>query len=222
MLLSELQKLLSRIYCLEMHADINDFIVTDRLFIEQTVCDETAVAEEMLLIREPADESDDALDVALYIDSNMLNRLTDADPRKNLHEQNLNDFCTVLEGVSHFVYLVWNAIQDKQITQLELELQAEIDKYISTRLLLESQKNAGLGDNVLSALFESVAFRDDLPEDRLTRYKHANNFAGRYCYHLQQRFPQSRISASMVDELRNFYRMPQRGKLSHMQAAQFS
>ena len=222
MLVSELQKLLSGLYRLEMHADINDFLVTDRLFLEDAVADATPVADEMLLIRESDDDTDDQLDVALYIDENMLDRLVDADPRTNLHARNLNDFCMVLEGVSHFVYLVWNARQDKQITQLELELQAEIDKYLGTRLLLESQANAELADNVLSVLFESVTFRADLPQERLDRYKQANNIASRYCYYLQQRFPQSRISASMMDELRYFYRMPQTGKLSHMQSAQFS
>jgi hypothetical protein len=222
MLLTELQQLLSRLYRLDVDADINDFVVTDSELLQQVICETTPVASEVLLIRESIDESGDALDVALYIDAEMLDRLGSADPRTCLHEQNLNDFCTVLEGVSHFVYLFWNAIRNKQITQLELELQAEIDKYMSTRLLLEAQSNAELSSNIVAALFESVAFRDGLSAERLDRYQRANDFAGRYCYSLQQRFPPNETSATMVDELRSLYRMPQRDKLSHMQSVQFA
>jgi hypothetical protein len=225
MLLRELQQFLENFYRLDIETDIYDFLVTDRFCLDELVVDGTPHSEEMLLIR-AADESneseDNSVDVSLYLDSRMLDRLANTNPGLNLQESNLNDFCTVLEGVSHFVYLVWNAVQNRQITQLELEVQAEIDKYISARMLLESQANNKLADKVLPALFESVAYRQDLPPDRLHRYQQANQFAARYCYNLQQRFPASQVSSSMVDELRDVYRMPQRDKLSHIQTVQYA
>ena len=156
------------------------------------------------------------------LDARMLERLANTNPGANLQESNLNDFCTVLEGVSHFVYLAWNAEHNRQITQLELELQAEIDKYISARMLLESQANRGLAETILHELFESVVYRSDLSPDRLHRYQQANQFAARYCYNLQQRFPSARVSPSMVHELRDVYRMPQRDKLSYFQTVQYA
>ena len=39
------------------------------------------------------------------------------------------DYCTALEGVSHFHYLVWSLARGRNVSLLELELQAEVDKY---------------------------------------------------------------------------------------------
>ena len=51
----------------------------------------------------------------------------------------MEDYWTALEGVSHFVYFAWNAGYDKPVSILELEMQAEIDKYIATFTLLRRQ-----------------------------------------------------------------------------------
>ena len=222
MLLDELQSLLATLYRLEISVDINDFLVTDPAIVDGLLDSATAIAEEMVIVRDAVDYPAGSLDLTLYLDAAMLNRLIDADPRSQLHERNLADFCTVLEGVSHFMCLVWNAVQNKQVTQLELELQAEIDKYIGARLLLESQANNEFTPQVQAALFDSVSYRDNLSAERLARYQYANDFAGRYCYSLAQRFPQSPISHSLLDELRCFYRLPHQEKFSHMQAVQFA
>jgi hypothetical protein len=230
MIVGELQTLLARLYRLDVEFDVNDFIVTDRELVRELVDNDVPIADEMLLIREADAAVNGELDVALYLDADMMQRLAATDPNCgwNLQANNLNDFCIALEGISHFVYVAWNAVQDKQVTQLELELQAEIDKYLSTRLLLESQAgSAGSAEsafsaNVLPALFDTISYREDLPPDRLERYRQANQFAMRFCHNLQQRYPSSTDSPSMLDELRAFYRLPQQGKFSHMQAAQVS
>ena len=46
-------------------------------------------------------------------------------------------FCLALEGVSHFLYLIWNASFDRSVTLLEMELQAEIDKFVMLGIFLE-------------------------------------------------------------------------------------
>jgi hypothetical protein len=230
MLLSELQQFLEELYQLDIEPDIYDFLVTDRFYLDEVVDSNTPHSDEMLLVRDADDSAassgerpaENTVDVALYLDAQVLDRLANTNPSANLHANNLNDFCTVLEGVSHFMYLAWNAVQNRQITQLELEVQAEIDKYISARMLLESQANSRLAAVILPALFESVVYRADLPPDRLQRYQQANQFAARYCYSLQQRFPAAQVSASMVHELRDVYRMPQRDMLSHLQAVQYA
>jgi hypothetical protein len=224
MIVGELQTLLARLYRLDVEFDVNDFIVTDREMVRELVDNDVPIADEMLLIREADAAVNGELDVALYLDADMMQRLAATDPNCgwNLQVDNLSDFCIALEGISHFVYVAWNAVQDKQVTQLELELQAEIDKYLSTRLLLESQAGSAFSVNVLPALFDTISYREDLPPDRLERYRQANQFAMRFCHNLQQRYPSSTDSPSMLDELRAFYRLPQQGKFSHMQAVQVS
>ena len=59
-----------------------------------------------------------------------------ADPRVHLDRENLDPFCVAAEEVSHFVYLFFCARAARQVTQLELELQGEVDKYLSSVFLL--------------------------------------------------------------------------------------
>jgi len=81
----------------------------------------------------------DAVGVSLYLDPALLERLRHADPILALHQGNVADYWTALEGVSHFVYFAWNAAHDKPVSLLELEMQAEIDKYVASYALLRRQ-----------------------------------------------------------------------------------
>ena len=50
-------------------------------------------------------------------------------PRSTLDEANFADFCLAVEGVSHFVYVALRAARERPVSPLELELQAEVDKF---------------------------------------------------------------------------------------------
>ena len=76
--------------------------------------------------------------MALYIDAAVLERLARRDPFDALTHENLADYLTAAEGVSHFVYVAWNTGHDKPVTLLELELQAEVDKYVLGAWLLRA------------------------------------------------------------------------------------
>jgi hypothetical protein len=216
MLLQELQVLLRQIYSLQLDADVTDYLVTDASYLQAFLHDDANTIEETLLLL----EQDESLEMALYLDKDMLARLSESDPCRTLSDHNLDDFCKVLEGVSHFVCVAWNAGKDRSVTRLELEMQAEIDKYVSSRLILEAQKNCGRG--LVDSLFDRVRFRDHLSPESLERYRQANDVAGRYCHNLQLRFPNAGVDMAMLQELRAFYRMSQPDKLSHIHAAQFA
>jgi hypothetical protein len=218
MLLRDMQNLLANYYGLEVTPDVSDYLITDARCLSRLETDRNPSPDETLLVA----AGDEALEVALYLNQDMLRRLIASDPYGDLRASNLDDFCKVLEGVSHFIYLAWNAAKDKSITRLELELQAEVDKYVSTRLLLESQGNSGISHARLrDSLFGAVRYRDDLVADEVARYRHAHSMVGRYCSSLEQRFPVAQATAAMAGELRAFYRMSQPDKFSHMHAAQF-
>jgi len=218
MLLRSLQNLLADFYGLELAADVSDYLVTDPLALNCLQADSQPSPDETLLIG----IGEDQLEVALYLNQALLVRLSATDPIGDLGRSNLDDFCKVLEGVSHFVYLAWNAAKDKCVTRLELELQSEVDKYVSTRLLLESQISRGVcRSRLCDVLFGAVRYRDGLSADEVARYRHANSMVGRYCSTLEQRFPASLSTSAMMEELRVFYRMSQPDKFSHMHAAQF-
>ena len=87
-------------------------------------------------------EDEQGVRLGLFIESGVLDRLARRDPLQALDEDNLADFCTALEGVSHFHYLVWSLARGRNVSLLELELQAEVDKY-ATALALMTRQRAG-------------------------------------------------------------------------------
>ena len=218
-LLAAMQGQLGRLYDVELQQDVRDYVVTDRVMRAALMAGAPGRhSDEQLIVV----ESDGGVDLALYLDCEVLERLASADPRENLSGTNLADFWTVLEGVSHFHYLVWNAAFDKPVTLLELEMQAEVDKYFSTRLLLQEQPAATLGAPLLQRLFEDPGFDPQLDAEEMDRYQSASTLAGRYCASLASRFPAATFTPDLLRELRTFYRLPQTAKIARIRASGFA
>jgi len=218
MLLRHLQQQLARIYDLACGYDVRDFLVTDRRELGRLP--QTApprVCEEQLLVGSDAD----GLRLALYIDAAVLARLASDDPLQRLSASNLADFWTVLEGVSHFVYMSWCADRDRHVSQLELETQAEVDKYVATLFLIGEQTAGRFPARLHRWLFEHTAFDWNLDALELDRYRTANAYAARYCRRLEERFLKRRSPAleSFVREIRCFYRLGTASKLRRIEVA---
>lgn len=219
MLLRDLQRLLQTLYGIDIDADVRDYLVTSATELRLLENDAAArEIEEKLLL----EEIDGELAMALFLDAGLLERLAAMDPRERLCGRNLGDFCTALEGVSHFNYMAWNAAMDRTVTLLELEMQAEIDKYLGARLLLGQQPESDIGDRLVSRLFGSPAFDERLGPAERRRYEDACHLAGRYCHSLECRFPPGLPGGAMVRELRTFFRWPQTAKVSHIRSALLS
>lgn len=217
-MLRDLQSMLSRLYGIELPLDVYDFLVTDAEVVDALEAnDESRATTEKVLVRETEDE----VGMTLFLDPDLLDRLTSKDPRRRLGRANLADFWTVLEGVSHFNYIAWNAAADKSVTLMEVEMQAEIDKYVGARLLSDQQQTS-LGDSVFKWLFDEPQFDARLEPGELSRYRNASMFAGRFCRSLEKRFPAGTLNPAMLQELRTFYRLPQPDKVSHIQSASFA
>ncbi|MGA2779096.1 MAG: hypothetical protein ABSF94_16185 [Steroidobacteraceae bacterium] len=214
MVLRGLQALLGRLYDVEPCYDVYDFLVTDRRHLAGFAPDNDARApdEELLLAETP-----DGAGVALYLDDELLRRLEQANPLGALTERNLADFCTALEGVSHFLYSTWRLQRDAPVSLLELETQAEVDKYAAAVFLLGEQQGGAYPSQVHARLFDRVVFDSRLEPDQYDRYRTAHRSAAHYCRRLERRFVQrgeARIEA-LVRELRKFYRLGSAAKLRH-------
>lgn len=218
-LLRDLQQQLAILYDLRVSQDVRDYLVTDAGLLHALTDGVPGrdVDEKLILV-----EDGEGMAVALYLDARLLERLAEADPRCNLGGHNLADFWTVLEGISHFNYFAWNATLDKQVTLLELEMQAEIDKYLGTRALMHEQPASDLGGPLMKRLFEDPGFMAALSEEEVERYRSAGHLAGRYCASLESRYPHDRLAPEMIRELRAFYRLPQSAKVSRIRAAHFT
>lgn len=216
-MLCELQDYLSSINRADPGCAVTDFLITDPVHAKILGCGSLVPhAEESVLVS----ENEDCLDLCLYLDQQLLDRLEGEKPLEALRAARLRDLWTVLEGVSHFNYLVWHARQDRKVTLMELEMQAEVDKFISTLLLANSQSHCDFGHLLHHWLFEHVSFNPALNEVQRERYLTANNFAGRFCHGLLRRNRDDHVQC--VDELRHFYRLSQQEKISHIHSQAYS
>jgi hypothetical protein len=211
MLLSKLQQLLGRIYDLPVGQDVGDFVLTDASVVEAA---SGSAGDEQLLVSQSAD----ALEIALFLDARVLQRLTVANPLESLTEQNLADYLTAIEGVSHFVCVAWNASHDKSVSILELELQAEVDKFVSCAWLLHEQGDGRFPRELHHTLFERVRIDRTLAGARAGLYRAATQHAARYCQALAAQWSERRraVSLDVLADLRRFYRLGMARKLTHI------
>src|ERR1700727_155860 len=217
MVLRGLQTLLGRLYDVDLSHDVYDFLVTDRRAVGAST-NERRTLDEELLLAETTDGAGAGAGVALYLDPELLRRLEAADPHRELSESNLADYCTALEGVSHFVYSTYGLERDMPVSLLELETQAEVDKYAVTIFLLaEQQGGESYPTHVHARLFDRISFDARLEPDQYERYRTAHALAARYCRRLERRFVNRGIPTieAMVRELRGFFRMRHAAKLRH-------
>ncbi len=129
-----------------------------------------------------------------------------------------DELCQVIEGVSHFLYLAERARRELPTTQLELELQAEVDKY-----LLLSHGDGGFhparAARVRARLFERVRYLHAADTESGARYRMANGLAARFARRLEALFTRQGRSEPMRAALLRFYGAGQAEKIELAQAA---
>ena len=188
----QLQDWLQQLYRLPAMPPVDAFLIEGRAVHGPT---------ETLLLRETGDD----LELGLYLDVHVLQRLEARGGLRNFAEQPLEDFWSVLEGVSHFVCLGWHAERNREISALDLEIQAEIDKFVTA---WEFAKQGGLG-NLASQLYDQLFshWREapNLGRGVAERYRVANRLAARYCAFLRD--DRDNVHGLRA-ELREFFRLP--------------
>ena len=214
MLLSRLQQLLGGIYDVPVAHDVYDFLVTDRARLPPQARGGTA-EEEVLVAQFPGGGE---LALSLYLDPQLLQRLARADPLTELNGANVGDWWTALEGVSHFLYLAWNAGHDKPVSLLELEMQAEVDKYVVSYWLMRRQYPGHFPAELRRALFERTRIDPRLAAERRELYREASCYAARFCRRLEQRLgARDAGEREVLTELRRFYRLGNARKRAHIE-----
>jgi hypothetical protein len=214
-ILTHIQELIGGIYDVSIAHDVYDFLVTDRRHLPAAV--RSHPTDEQLVV---AAAGAGEIGVSLYLDPALLDRLARADPLRSLHEGNVADYWTALEGVSHFVYLAWNSGHDKPVSLLELELQAEIDKYVASYWLLKRQLPERFPAELMRLLFERTRIDPTLAAGRADIYRRASLYAERFCRRIERtlRARGSATEREVLTELRRFYRLTDARKRAHIDA----
>ena len=209
-MLNSIFRHIDRLYGLELEVDIEDFLISSdtcaRLGQDS--------ARAAVLVREG--QSHEELELGVYLGEEALDQLTEIDLTTSLCPASFELLVTAIEEVSHFAYLHYSALRERRVTQLELELQAEVDKFIITWMILLASRNDGEPRNLLDRLFGDFEIRRELEPMTRERYRAATSLAARYCTHVvQAALSRDRLSA-LLPELRSFYRLTQRGKIGRI------
>lgn len=207
-----IQSALEALYRIDRAAEVADFRI-DRAGLHAALGGPAPHLRESLLVH----ADDEGTSVALFICDRVLGeaqrffrRLAQRDPDT---ARDLDAVCVATEGVSHFVYFTFaGARQDRPVSQVELELQAEIDKYLVLRVL------CGLnGAALIPRLYQGFALCDTIGPEAADRYRFANRAARRYARWLHHTLAHGR-TAEALDDARALYRKPLAAKLEHIEA----
>ncbi len=210
MILRRMQEMLARLYDAPVQHDIEDYVISDREKFT-ALSGGSCEADEQVAVVEGRED----VRIGVYVDQQVLDRLGRHDPLHRLDDDNLADYCTALEGVSHFHYLMWSLGRSRAVSLLELELQADVDKYAGAFKLLTQQGEGRFPLSLHRRLFHGVRFLPGLSAEHRRRYEEANRSAARFCRSLEEKFMRPRHSRpeAWVSELRRFFRCSHQEKL---------
>lgn len=209
-LLVDVQRRLESLYALEPEAPVSEFLLE--------AAEATAYPGDGS--RTLLAQDGDCVSLGVVLDPGVGALLAAQDPRVQLDRRNLGSFCTATEEVSHFVYLMFCARTARTVTQLELELQAEVDKYLCSVFLLSLQNDGAVSARLMDLLFHRYRLADTVSGERAERYRAASHLAFRYCQYLESAFLKPSRLHDLARESRRFYRLGQREKLEKISELQ--
>ncbi len=155
--------------------DVGPFLV-DAAAVGELLGPDARDADEWVLLRQDGED----VDLAVYIAAEHLERLARVETPGQAVAECFSSFCAATEGVSHFLMLIERARREEPIRMLELELQAEIDKFVSAWLHHPRHHR-----QLLRRLFHDAALREDLSAVERARYREAGRLAAAYCARLE-------------------------------------
>jgi hypothetical protein len=205
-LLLDVQRSLESLYALDHDEPVTSFLITEAEAVTYPG------GGSRTLVTQRGDE----VSLAVVLERGVTHRLAEADPRRQLDRGNLGAFCTLTEEVSHFVYLLFCARAERSVTQLELELQGEVDKYLTAAFLLSLQNEGAVSRRLRDLLFREYHLAEHLSAEQAERYRTASGLAYRYCGYLESEFLRPSRLADLARESRRFYRLGQREKLERI------
>lgn len=209
-LIQKIQSQLETVYGIKINEQAEDYLIEQDALKNLLPQNQSASAHKELFLVNP-NPRDETLEVALFFDAELRHNLEVNNPLERLSRDNISDFCSLIEGVSHFVYYIHKAQMACEVTQLEMELQAEIDKFVLLCLLTDSLSQDS-ATHLLELLFENYNLHEHLTHDQIQRYHTASRLACQYCFRLAKNMSPEKMN-DLKAELREFYSLPQQQKI---------
>ena len=205
--LQQLQQLLQSVHGVEA-APVEQFLVTSE---ERERMAPGSSPDEALLLRGSALLGE--LSVGLFLSDEVLAQVGRSH-REPWSGRRLSGFCAAAEGVSHFLYLCHRAQAGRQVSMLELEAQAELDKYLCVLLQLWATGRRSASAQLRRQLFGAWRPREGLSAQEGERYRLASALASAAARVLEARFVVAGRLDGLLREVRRLFRLGGGEKLS--------
>lgn len=206
-MIETIQSQLTAIYDLQPIEDVRGYLIDEKSYLALKREPFPLVAEELLVIESTDSPDEGHLAIGLFLRRDVLETLSHHRPERGLHPGNWSDFCAAVEGVSHFLFLGHRAQHDLSLSALEMEVQAEVDKFVTSFMYrYQETSSCKCAEEVFETLFTRVRFRENLADHEAERYRIASDVAGRFCQHLCERYLVKPNWHGLFQDLRHFYR----------------
>ncbi|HZI16476.1 MAG TPA: hypothetical protein VE153_39285 [Myxococcus sp.] len=208
-MIGRMQDHLEAIYGITCEARAETFVVDTEAAVQ---LGGSGRGEEELLVHEDGD----SLELALYLSPSLLDRMKpyEAGPLGYVLDGDLDGYCQVAEGVSHFLYVAHTAAHGRTVSLLELEAQAEVDKFAVCLLHRWGEGVGAWAEELLTRLFDRVSYRERLSAQERWRYEEANRLSRLFCSRLMGHVTGRRLDR-LLGDLRYAYRLGAEAKLRH-------
>ena len=164
-------------------------------------------------------EGEDGLEIGLYYSAALRSHLAERSLRDaGWLQPGLDAYCRLTEGVSHFLYLARSAALGRRLSMLELEAQAEVDKFASLVLQHWPSLEPASARKLHRRLFRDVSYRVGLGPEEQARYVEANRLAALFTARLLAHVGARRLDR-LLEALRYAYRLGAEAKLQHLARA---
>ena len=163
------------------------------------------------VVKEAGEGLEQEAEVLVCLQEEVLARLANKKFPEDFSLELLPDLSVVIEELSHFNTFCQKAVLDRGISSLELEVQAEVDKFGIALDWLEKRNEAHLRDQVFDTLLGECVLGDWVEPQHESRYRDAHEIARNFCRRVLEKNLQG---ADLHQELQKFFNLSKDHKLS--------
>ncbi len=212
-----IDRAIKQLYNLESPHRAENFLIEPNSPKAKTIPVEPVSDQQAAVIIKIYDNDAENVDLGIYFGDKIkadLSRMETLEPAQWPHLE-MHALSVATEEISHFHYLVDRFQAEQRVTQLELELQGEIDKFLLIFYLV--QQTMGESRPLFETIFEKVFYRftwaGNLTNEQKQRYEQANVQARQFVKNFGDTMWGRRSQEQCLEYLRHFYRLTQSEKL---------
>ena len=212
-----IDRALKHLYNVDIHYRAEHFLVNSIPSEVSQVANKKKVSKTnyrgALLVKGSGEE----MSLGIYLDENVQTVLESFSRWKNREWtlQQTSAFATAAEEVSHFHYLLFHSHRGRSVSQFEMELQAEIDKFFLT-YFAQGESNSERFEQLFEQFFWHCHFELRLSPEEKARYQNASQLARHFVGKLR---PVVIVKPNhALEKLRKFYRLGSAEKVSLIQS----